>query len=76
MRELQIVNDRGKRVAGFGTSVFRELTGGRFVTLGRSDLSRLLFEKIKRTTEVIFGNEIIGLQENADGTARAMKMYT
>ena len=67
MRELQIVNDRGKRVAGFGTRVFRDLTGGRFVTLGRSDLSRLLFEKIKRTTEVIFGNEIIGLQENADG---------
>jgi 2-polyprenyl-6-methoxyphenol hydroxylase-like FAD-dependent oxidoreductase len=67
MRELQIVNDRGKRVAGFGTSVFRELTGGRFVTLGRSDLSRLLFEKIKRTTEVIFGDEIIDLQENVDG---------
>ena len=67
MRELQIVNDRGKRVAGFGTRVFRELTGGRFVTLGRSDLSRLLFEKIKRTTEVIFGDEIIDLQDNVDG---------
>jgi 2-polyprenyl-6-methoxyphenol hydroxylase-like FAD-dependent oxidoreductase len=67
MHELRIVNDRGKRVAGFGTRVFRELTGGRFVTLGRADLSRLLFEKIKRTTEVIFGDEIIGLQENAEG---------
>ena len=50
-----------------GPAVFRELTGGRFVTLGRSDLSRLLFEKIKRTTEVIFGDEIIDLQENVDG---------
>ena len=47
MREMRIVDDRGERVAGFGTKVFRELTGGRFVTLGRSDLSRLLFEKIK-----------------------------
>ena len=26
--------------------MFDELTGGRYVTLGRSDLSRLLFEKI------------------------------
>jgi hypothetical protein len=42
MRELRIVDDQGERVAGFGTTVFRELTGGRFVTLGRSDLSRLL----------------------------------
>ena len=67
MREMRIVDDRGTRVAGFGIMVFRELTGGRFVTLGRSDLSQLLFEKIGRTTEVIFGNEIVGLQEDADG---------
>ena len=40
--------------------------GGRYVTVGRSDLSRLLFEKIKGTTEVIFGDEIVGLQERDD----------
>ena len=39
MRELRIVDDRGARVTGFGTAVFRELTDGRYVTLGRSDLS-------------------------------------
>ena len=66
MRQLKIVNDRGKRVSGFGADVFRELTGGRYVTLGRSDLSRLLFEKVKGTTEVIFGNEIVGLRQSAD----------
>jgi 2-polyprenyl-6-methoxyphenol hydroxylase-like FAD-dependent oxidoreductase len=38
LREMQVVNDHGARVAGFGTNVFHELTGGRFVTLGRSDL--------------------------------------
>ena len=42
MREVRIVDKSGRRIAGFGTRVFRELTGGRFVTLGRSDLSRLL----------------------------------
>ena len=67
MRELRIVDDRGERLAGFGTKVFRELTAGRFVTLGRSDLSRLLFEKIGATTEVIFGDEIVYLRENVDG---------
>jgi 2-polyprenyl-6-methoxyphenol hydroxylase-like FAD-dependent oxidoreductase len=43
--------------------VFSELTGGRYVTLARGDLSRLLFEKVKATTEVIFDDEIIGFQE-------------
>jgi 2-polyprenyl-6-methoxyphenol hydroxylase-like FAD-dependent oxidoreductase len=66
IREMRIVNDRGECVSGFGTKVFRELTSGRFVTLGRSDLSRLLFEKIKGTTEVIFGDGIVALQEHAD----------
>ena len=63
---MRIVDDRGERVTGFGTKILKELTGGRFVTLGRSDMSRLLFEKIKGTTEVIFDDEIVGLQEYAD----------
>ena len=67
MRELRIVDSRGERVTGFGTSVFHELTGGRFVTLGRGDLSRLLFKKIKGTTDVLFGDEIVGLEEDANG---------
>jgi 2-polyprenyl-6-methoxyphenol hydroxylase-like FAD-dependent oxidoreductase len=66
IRELRIVNAKGERVSGFGTSVFRELTGGRYVTIGRSDLSRLLVEKIKNDTEIVFGDEIIGLQEQSD----------
>ena len=66
MRELKIVDDSGRRAAGFGIKVFDDLTGGRYVTLGRSDLSRLLFDKIKSEAEVIFGDEIVGLQERTD----------
>src|SRR5215471_16941525 len=66
MRELRIVDEGGKRIAGFGTRVFRELTGGRFVTLGRSDLSRLLFDKVSDVTETIFGDEVLSLQEHSD----------
>jgi hypothetical protein len=66
VREMRIVDDRGKRATGFGTKVFDELTGGRYMTLGRSDLSRLLFEKVKATTEVIFDDEIVDLQDQAE----------
>jgi 2-polyprenyl-6-methoxyphenol hydroxylase-like FAD-dependent oxidoreductase len=66
IRELRIVNERGKRVAGFGTSVFLELTGGRYVTIARSALSRLLIEKIGDGTEMIFGDEIRNLREFDD----------
>ena len=63
IREMRIVNERGKRVAGFGTSVFVELTDGRYVTIARSALSHLLVEKIKDSVEIIFGDEIRSLQE-------------
>jgi 2-polyprenyl-6-methoxyphenol hydroxylase-like FAD-dependent oxidoreductase len=64
--ELRIVDRNGARIAGFGTKVFRELTGGRFVTLRRSDLSRLLLERVSASTEVIFADEIVALEESAD----------
>ena len=67
VREMRIVGDDGRRVTGFGTRVFDELTDGRYVTLGRSDLSRLLFEKVGGGTEVLFGDEIVGLQEEQEG---------
>jgi 2-polyprenyl-6-methoxyphenol hydroxylase-like FAD-dependent oxidoreductase len=66
MREMRIVDGDGERIASFGTSVLRDLAGGRFVTLGRSDLSRLLFEKINGATEVIFGDEIAAIADEVD----------
>src|SRR5579863_9122084 len=64
--EVRIVDRHGARLAGFGTQIFGELTGGRFVTLRRSDLSRLLLERVGATTEVIFADEVAAVEERAD----------
>jgi 2-polyprenyl-6-methoxyphenol hydroxylase-like FAD-dependent oxidoreductase len=61
---VRMVDDAGRCVAGFGTRVFDELTGGRYVTLARSDLSRLLYEKVG--SEVIFDDEIVALEQRSD----------
>ena len=34
VQEVRIVDDKGRRLAGFGTRVFEELTGGRGVAFG------------------------------------------
>jgi 2-polyprenyl-6-methoxyphenol hydroxylase-like FAD-dependent oxidoreductase len=70
VREMRVVDDRGRRITGFGTKVFEELTAGRYVTLARSDLSRLLFEKIHGAVDVIFDDEIVGLEQWADAVRR------
>jgi 2-polyprenyl-6-methoxyphenol hydroxylase-like FAD-dependent oxidoreductase len=66
VRELKVVGDRGQRLAGFGVRVFDELTDRRFVTLARSDLSRLIFEAAT-ATETLFDDEIVALSQDADG---------
>jgi len=66
MQELRIVDDRGRRLSGFGVQVFRELTGGRYITLGRSDLSKLIYDRISRSCEIIFGDSVTSLHEVDD----------
>jgi 2-polyprenyl-6-methoxyphenol hydroxylase-like FAD-dependent oxidoreductase len=67
IRELRIVGGDGRRSTGFGTNIFAELTGGRYVTIRRSDLSRLLLDRARPTTDVRFGETIEALTEDADG---------
>lgn len=65
--EMRIVNGRGEHISGLGVRALNDMTGGRFVTLARSDLSRLLFERIKDRTEAIFGDEIAALEDHDEG---------
>ena len=67
MQELRVVDDRGRRISGFGTRVFGELTGGRYITLARSDLSGLIFDTIKDSSEVLFSNEVASLRQDKEG---------
>jgi 2-polyprenyl-6-methoxyphenol hydroxylase-like FAD-dependent oxidoreductase len=73
MRELRIVDRRGERVTGFGTAVFGELTGGRYITIARSDLSRLIFDRIKDDCEVAFDDEIVALEQDPNGAQVRLK---
>jgi 2-polyprenyl-6-methoxyphenol hydroxylase-like FAD-dependent oxidoreductase len=73
VRDMRVVDDGGKRISGFDVDVFRELTNGRYMTLGRSDLSRLLFEKAAGASEVMFDDEIVGLEDREEGVGVQFK---
>jgi 2-polyprenyl-6-methoxyphenol hydroxylase-like FAD-dependent oxidoreductase len=69
VREFRVVGDHGEQLAGFGASVFEELSGGRYVTLARRDLSRLLLAAAAPLTDLIFDDEMIALSQDADGVS-------
>jgi len=66
IQEMRIVNTSGRRVGGFDVEVFRKATQGRYVSLPRSALAKLLYEKIKGKCEIIFGESIRELKETKE----------
>jgi 2-polyprenyl-6-methoxyphenol hydroxylase-like FAD-dependent oxidoreductase len=67
--EVRFVDDRGRRRGGFDTDVFMRMTGGRFTSLQRSDISAVIHSAVKDRCETLFGNSIATI-ELQDGGVR------
>jgi 2-polyprenyl-6-methoxyphenol hydroxylase-like FAD-dependent oxidoreductase len=63
MREVRVVNDAGRRVAGFPAEAFTAATDGRFTSLRRSDLAALIFSRLEGCVETIFGDGIAHIEQ-------------
>ena len=67
LKEMRIVNARGRRIGGFNVGVFRAATNGRYVTIPRSDLAKHIYRKIQRHCETNFGDSITGITQTPNG---------
>jgi 2-polyprenyl-6-methoxyphenol hydroxylase-like FAD-dependent oxidoreductase len=67
IKELRIVNSRGRRTGGFNVDIFRTATEGRYVTIARSDLARNIFRKIEGRCETIFDDSITRIEQTGAG---------
>ena len=56
IKEIRVVNQYGKRIAGFPVDAFSRVTHGRFITLPRTELASSIFGKIAGRVETIFGD--------------------
>lgn len=63
--EVRIVNERGRRVGGFRTSVMAEALDGRFVSLTRGDLAGIIYDTVKSRIETLFGDQIVAIDQAA-----------
>ncbi|MGH6796055.1 MAG: FAD-binding domain [Methylocella sp.] len=73
VKEVRFVNAKGRRVGGFGVDVFRSLTGDRYVSIARSDLAKLIYQKIDGRYEAIFDDSVVGIEETGDGIGVAFE---
>lgn len=63
VREVRVVNRRGKKVAGFPVEAFSRMTQGRYVSLPRGDLAASIFGKIEGRVETIFGDSVESIEQ-------------
>ncbi len=73
IRELRMVDRRGRRVGGIGGTVFDALAGGRFMNILRADLARGIYDLIQGRVETLFGDSVAAIQQDADGVTVAFE---
>jgi 2-polyprenyl-6-methoxyphenol hydroxylase-like FAD-dependent oxidoreductase len=66
VRDVRVVNAKGRRVAGFSTDSFARATQGRYTTVARSELSALIFERMEGKVETIFGDSASRIEESGN----------
>jgi 2-polyprenyl-6-methoxyphenol hydroxylase-like FAD-dependent oxidoreductase len=67
IKELRLVDGRGWRVGGFKLDAFRTATRGRYVSIPRSDLAKIIYRKIEERCETIFGDSIKVIEQGTEG---------
>lgn len=67
VREVRVVNQNGKRVAGFPAEAFSRMTEGRFVSLPRGELAASIFEKIEGRVQTVFGTGVEHIEQTPAG---------
>jgi 2-polyprenyl-6-methoxyphenol hydroxylase-like FAD-dependent oxidoreductase len=73
IQELRVVDAEGRRVGGFDASVFRRLTGERYVSIRRGDLARLIFGTVESRCQTIFGDSITRIDQEPDSVRVAFE---
>ena len=69
VREVRMVDGRGRRVGGMPVDAFRRATNGRYVSVPRSALAGAIYASIAGRVESIFGDRITALEERATSLA-------
>jgi 2-polyprenyl-6-methoxyphenol hydroxylase-like FAD-dependent oxidoreductase len=73
VQELRMVDDRGRKVGGFSTDVFRRMAGDRLTSLPRGDLAAAIYRSIEGRVETLFDNSITAIEERGAGVLASFR---
>ncbi len=65
--EVRILNGQGERVGGFDMRSMESIMKGRYVSILRSDLARLIYDTLGNRIKTIFGDSITAVESSGAG---------
>jgi len=66
VKELRLVGADSRRIGGFTADVFRSATNGRYVSIPRGELAKIIYQKIEGSCETIFGDSVTNIEQSTD----------
>ena len=66
VREVRVVDRKGRKVSGFPAAAFARAVGSGFTSLPRGDLGAAIFGALGDKAETIFGDTITGIDQVED----------
>ena len=63
VKEVRLVNARGNRTGGFSVDIFRHLTRGRYTSLARGDLAKVIYDCVRDKVEALFGDTVASIKD-------------
>ncbi len=67
IEQVRLVDGRGRTAGGFAVSPFREVFDGRYISLPRGELARLIYGTVEGDIETVFGDRITTIDQGDDG---------
>jgi 2-polyprenyl-6-methoxyphenol hydroxylase-like FAD-dependent oxidoreductase len=69
IEHVWIVDETGKKIAGFDGEVFARALGGKFFSIPRGDLALTIYDAVRGDVETHYATSIKSLREDANGVA-------
>jgi 2-polyprenyl-6-methoxyphenol hydroxylase-like FAD-dependent oxidoreductase len=67
VREIRVVDDRGKTAASLPTQAFFKMTRGQFLSIPRGDLAACIYAALDGKVETLFGDRVVRLEQSGSG---------
>jgi 2-polyprenyl-6-methoxyphenol hydroxylase-like FAD-dependent oxidoreductase len=67
VQEVRLVRSDGSRAGGFSVKPFYKATGGRFISLARGDLAKIIWNALPDGVETRFGDEVASIESHDAG---------